>query len=80
MATFLLEHRHEAADCEAAFAAWQGFPSPLRQRPAMSTCLSEDHRLWWCVDAADEDAALALLPRFVSTRTTAVRVREIAIP
>jgi hypothetical protein len=80
MATFLLEHHHEAAECEAAFAAWQGFRSPLRLRSAMSTCLSEDHRLWWRVEAADEAAALALLPRFVAARTAAVRVREIAIP
>ncbi len=80
MPTFLLEHRHEAADCEAAFAAWRGYQSPLRRQPAVSTCLSEDHRLWWRVEAPDADAALALLPPFVAARTVAVRVREIALP
>jgi hypothetical protein len=80
MATYLLEHRHEAAECEAAFAAWRGFRSALRSKPVCSACLGGDHRLWWHVEADDERAALALLPSFVAARTTAVRVRETAIP
>jgi hypothetical protein len=80
MPTFLLEHHHEAAECEAAFAAWQGYSSELRRRTTASTCLSGGHRLWWFVDAADEAAALALLPPFVAARSIAVRVREIGVP
>jgi hypothetical protein len=80
MPTFLLEHRHEAADCEAAFAAWRGYQSALRRRSTASTCLSGEHRLWWFVEAADEKVALALLPPFVAARTVAVRVRETAVP
>lgn len=80
MPTFLLEHRHEAADCEAAFAAWHGFASPLRHESAPSTCLTGDHRLWWWTKADSADEALALLPQFVAERTTAVRVREARIP
>lgn len=80
MPTFLLEHSHEAAECEAAFAAWRGFESPLRGNATVSTCLSGGHRLWWRVEAADEGAALAQLPAYVASRTEAVRVREVALP
>jgi hypothetical protein len=80
MPTYLLEHQHEAAECEAASAAWQGFESPLRRHPALSACLGGDHRLWWRVEAADEGAALAQLPPYLAGRTVAVRVREIAVP
>jgi hypothetical protein len=80
MPTYLLEHRHEAAECAAASAAWRGFESPLRGTATVSTCLSGGHRLWWRVEAADEGAALAQLPPYVAARTAAVRVREIALP
>jgi hypothetical protein len=80
MPTYLLEHRHEAAECRAASAAWQGFESPLRHRPTFSTCLDGDHRLWWRVEARDEDRALAQLPSYVAKRATAVRVREVEVP
>jgi hypothetical protein len=80
MALFLLNHEHQPGECEAAFAAWQGFNSPLRHRPAPSTCLTGGHALWWHVEAADRAAALALLPRYVAARTEAVRVREVVIP
>jgi hypothetical protein len=63
-----------------AFAAWQGFDSPLRRHAAPSTCLSGGHAIWWCVDAADHAAALALLPRYVAERTTPIEVRDIEIP
>ena len=80
MPTFLLEHRHEAADCEAAFAAWRGYQSELRGRTTASTCLRGDHRLWWFVEADDERCALAMLPPFVATRAVAVPVRQIEVP
>ena len=30
VADFLLHHRHAPEECGASFAAWRGFPSPLR--------------------------------------------------
>jgi hypothetical protein len=80
MPTYLLEHQHEAAECKAASAAWRGFDSPLRHRPTFSTCLGGDHRLWWLVEAADGNDALAQLPPYVAERALAVRVRETAVP
>lgn len=80
MPSFLLHHRHEPHECAAAFAAWAGFDSPLRHGPVQSTCLTGGHRLWWTVEAANGDAALARLPAFVARRTTAVEVREVEIP
>jgi hypothetical protein len=80
MASFLLEHRHQAAECAAAFAAWKGFDSPLRHRPVPSTCLAGGHALWWCVEAPDPQAALALLPDYVAHRTAPIEVRSVRIP
>ena len=80
MPTYLLHHRHQSQECAAAFAAWTGFASPLRQRPAPSTCLAGGHAIWWTVEAPDAPAALALLPRFVAERTTPTAVREVDIP
>ena len=80
MPLFLLHHRHEPGECEAAFAAWQGFSSPLRRHPAPSTCLAGGHALWWKVEAANQQQALALLPDFVARRTDPIEVRDIEIP
>jgi hypothetical protein len=80
MPVFLLHHRHDASECDVAFAAWAGFDSTLRHRPAASTCLSGGHALWWRVEAADRAAALALLPRYVAERTSLTEVRDIRIP
>jgi hypothetical protein len=80
MPTFLLAHRHEPNECPAAFAAWQGFDSPLRHSRAPSTCLAGGHGIWWRVEASDATGALALLPRFVADRTTAIEVRDVEIP
>jgi hypothetical protein len=77
---FLLNHRHEAHECAAAFAAWQGFHSPLRHRLVPSSCLAGGHGLWWRVEARDRAGALALLPKFVADRTTASEVRDVEIP
>jgi hypothetical protein len=52
----------------------------LRHRPAPSTCLAGGHAIWWSVDAADDGAALALLPRFVAERTVTTQVRDVEIP
>jgi hypothetical protein len=80
MSNFLLHHTHRPRECEAIFAAWRGFSSPLRHRSAASTCLAGGHAIWWRVEAADRDAALALLPPYVAERTTATQVREVTIP
>jgi hypothetical protein len=80
MPAFLLAHRHDPNECAAAFAAWQGFDSPLRHGRAPSTCLAGGHGLWWRVEAPDREGALALLPRFVAERTTAIEVRDVQIP
>jgi hypothetical protein len=80
MPLFVLHHHHAPAECAAAFAAWQGFDSPLRRHPAASTCLDGGHALWWRVQAADRQAALALLPPFVAYRSDAIAVRDVQIP
>ena len=80
MNDFFLNHQHQPAECEASFAAWHGFESPLRGNPAPSTCLAGDHRIWWRVRARDEAEALEQLPAYVAARTEAVRVRPVEIP
>lgn len=80
MSNFMLQHRHDPSECETAFAAWRSFDSPLRGSTAPSTCLAGDHRIWWCVEAADEAGALALLPEFVASRTEAIPVRYVDLP
>jgi len=80
MPEFLLHHQHQPDECEASFAAWQGFESPLRHRSAPSTCLAGGHEIWWRVEAADLRRALALMPRYVAERTKPIAVREVEIP
>jgi len=80
MSLFYLHHSHDPAECAAAFAAWRGFESPLRHRPAAATCLTGGHCLFWRVEAESRDEAIALLPAFVAARTEAVEVREVEIP
>ena len=80
MPFFLLHQQHAPAECAAVFAAWRGFDSPLRRRPAISTCLEGGHALWWRVEAPSRRAALELLPPFVARRTAAIAVRDVQIP
>ena len=80
MPAYLLHHRHEPSECAAAFAAWQGFDSPLRHGRVPSTCLAGGHAIWWRVTAGDPEQALGLLPAYVAQRTDPVEVREIDIP
>ena len=79
MPLYLLHHQHEAAECAAAFAAWNGFESPLRHRQATSTCLGGGHSVWWRVEADDAGAALSLLPRYVARRSRVTEVRDVEI-
>jgi hypothetical protein len=78
--TFRLQHRHEADECPAVYAAWRGFDSPLRRSPTVASCREGGHAIWWDVDAPDGQRALELLPPFVALRTTAVPVSEVVIP
>jgi hypothetical protein len=80
MPSFILHHQHEADECAAAFAAWQGFDSPLRPGRVRSSCLSGGHDLWWHVEAADPFHALAFLPPFVAERTNSIQIREVDLP
>jgi hypothetical protein len=80
MASFLLHHSHAASECDASFAAWRGFTSPLRHERVPSTCLDGGHSLFWHVESSDHAAALALLPSFVAERTRVVQVRDVVVP
>ena len=80
MPRYLLHHRHEPGECDAAYAAWLGFSSPLRHSRPVSSCLTGGHAVIWIVDAADTDGALALLPPYVAGRTAPVEVRPVDIP
>jgi len=80
MPSFFLHNEHAPAECAATFAAWTGFDSPLRHAAAPSTCLAGGHALWWRVDAEDASSALALLPRYLRSRTRVTRVRDVEIP
>ncbi len=80
MTRFLLHHTHEPHECPAAFAAWNGFASPLRRREATCSCLSGGHAIWWELEAPSVDEALGRLPRYVAERTRAIHVRQVQIP
>ena len=80
MPRYLLAHRHAARECAVVFAAFKGHDSPLRHVPAIATCVSGGHEIWWIVDATDPDAAIALLPFYVARRTRVVVVTEVLIP
>ncbi|HYU61208.1 MAG TPA: hypothetical protein VEK39_10650 [Solirubrobacterales bacterium] len=80
MPRYLLHHHHEPTECGVVFAAFRGFESPLRHKGAMASCGSGGHSIWWTVESASEENALALLPFYVAERTTAVPVSEVQIP
>jgi len=62
------------------FASFRGHRSSLRHRPALASCLSGGHAIWWTVDAKTDRDALGLLPSYVAARTTATEVTEVKIP
>ena len=80
MARYLLDHRHQPGECRVVFASWRGFESPLRHHVATASCSSGGHGIWWQVDAASTEEALAHLPRYVAERTTVTQVSEVEIP
>jgi len=85
MRTYMLWHTHDARECPVAFAAWNGFDSPLRHLPVLASCdsassASGGHCVWWTVRADDESLALAQLPGYVAKRSVVVEVREVLVP
>jgi hypothetical protein len=80
MTQYLLQHHHEPNECGVVFASFKGHRSRLRRRPTLASCRSGGHAIWWTVEAASEQDALALLPSFVADRTTATSVSEVQIP
>ena len=80
MPRFLLVHRHEPDECRWAVAAWHGHDSPLRGTTALCSCVHGGHEVVWDVEAADEHAALALVPPFVAARARVVPVRPFPTP
>ena len=62
------------------FTSFKGHASPLRHRGTLASCGSGGHEIWWTVDAASEEEALALLPYYVAERTSVTRVDEVQIP
>ena len=80
MTRYLLHHSHEPNECGVAFASFKGHRSPLRRQSTLALCRSGGHSIWWTVEAASEDEALALLPDYVAKRTTAARVNDVQIP
>jgi hypothetical protein len=80
MARFLLHHRHEASQCGIAFAAFKGEASPLRRKPAVASCISGGHEVWWVVEAGSPADALGQLPYYVAVRSTATPITEVQIP
>jgi len=77
---YILHHVHAADECGVVFASFRGHESPLRRQTTLASCGSDGHAIWWTVEALSERDALALLPRYVAERTTAIRVAEVQIP
>jgi hypothetical protein len=80
MARYLLQHRHEPAECGVVFASFKGHSSALRHRTTLASCRSGGHAIWWTVEAATEEDARGLLPFYVAERTTVSRVSQVHIP
>jgi hypothetical protein len=80
MSRYLLQHQHAADECGVVFSSFKGHESPFRHQLTLSSCRSGDLEVWWTVDAASEQAALRLLPRYVAERTTVTSVSQVEIP
>jgi hypothetical protein len=89
---FMLIHKHTPAECNVAYAAWNGFDSPLRGQPVQSTCARHQsdpasaapnrpavHEIWWNTHAPDIVSAMAQLPPYVKDRTQAREVSDVTI-
>jgi hypothetical protein len=79
MATFVLAHTHDQAECQVIYAAWRGYDSPLRGLDAMASCANGDHRIYWTVEACNAREALQQLPPYLAERTHASEVHRVPI-
>jgi hypothetical protein len=90
--TFMLIHEHTPAECKIAYAAWNGYDSPLRGHPVQSTCARHQshlssgspdrpagHEIWWTAHAEDIASALDQLPPYVRDRAQAREISEVTI-
>ena len=80
MPCFLLHHLHEADECGVVFATLPRHDRTHQRPPNIPTSRTGGHAIWWRVEADSKDDALALLPFFVSVRTTVTKVSEVTIP
>lgn len=80
MPRFVLDHAHSARECGVVFASFKAFDSPLRHGLTLGSCDFGTHRIWWDVEAATAEDALAQLPDYVARRTLAVEVRDLRMP
>jgi hypothetical protein len=76
VASFLLTHQHEPQECAVVAAALRECSNPLCDHRPCGSCPSGGHRLWWTVTAADQRAALSLLPSYVAQRTVAGEIQK----
>jgi hypothetical protein len=77
---FLVHHHHEPHECGIAFKSFLGHRSALRHKATLATCIEGGHTIWWEIEAANEQDALAQLPFFVAERSTVTRVSQVDIP
>lgn len=80
MARFLLVHNHPPEHCSSAWAAWRGHPSRLHGSDVACSCVHGGHTIWWEVEAAGAEEALALLPDYVARSTRVVPIRRVVTP
>jgi hypothetical protein len=78
--TYLLYHVHEPSECGVVYASFKGHETPLRRQSTVASCHFGGHAIWWIVRAMSERDALASLPYFVASRTSAILVRDVRIP
>jgi hypothetical protein len=80
MGRFLLVHQHAPEHCSSAWAAWRGHPSRLHGSDVACSCVHGGHTIWWEVEAAGAEEALALLPDYVARSTRVVPIRRVVTP
>jgi hypothetical protein len=57
-----------------------GLTGPLWRGYAVASCASGGHRIFWTVEAASAEEALALLPPYLAERCEANEVKDLANP
>ena len=67
-------------ECGVVFASFRGHDSSLRRQTTIASCRTGGHAIWWRVEVASEDDALALLPSSVAVPHGDPKVSEVSIP